>query len=44
MSTDYVDRTATLIRAVEAQELLPHAIRLLSEGGRWSRSSSGSRA
>ena len=33
MSTDYVDRTATLIRAVEAQELLPHAIRLLSEGG-----------
>ncbi len=32
MSTDYVERTATLIRAVEAAELLPHAIRLLSKG------------
>jgi alkylmercury lyase len=32
MSTEYVDRTATLIRDVEAAELLPYAIRLLSEG------------
>jgi alkylmercury lyase len=32
MTIDYVDRTATLIRDVEAAELLPHAIRLLSEG------------
>jgi alkylmercury lyase len=32
MSTEYIDRTATLIRDVEAAELLPHAIRLLSEG------------
>jgi alkylmercury lyase len=32
MSTDYVERTATLIRGVDAQELLPHAIRLLAEG------------
>jgi alkylmercury lyase len=32
MSSDYVERTITLIRDVEAQELLPHAIRLLSEG------------
>jgi alkylmercury lyase len=32
MSTDYVERTTTLIRGVDAQELLPHAIRLLAEG------------
>jgi alkylmercury lyase len=32
MATDYVDRTATLIRDVEAAGLLPYAIRLLSEG------------
>jgi alkylmercury lyase len=32
MSTEYVDRTATLIRDVEAAELLPYAIRLLAEG------------
>jgi alkylmercury lyase len=32
MSTDYLERTATLIRNVKAQELLPHAVRLLSEG------------
>jgi alkylmercury lyase len=32
MSTDYVERTTTLIRDVEGQELLPHAIRLLSDG------------
>jgi alkylmercury lyase len=32
MAADYVDRSATLIRDVEAAELLPHAIRLLSEG------------
>jgi alkylmercury lyase len=32
MSTDYVQRTTDLIRDVEGQELLPHAIRLLSVG------------
>lgn len=32
MSTDYVERTVELIRKVEGQELLPHAIRLLSDG------------
>jgi alkylmercury lyase len=32
MSTDYVERTTTLIRSVEGRDLLPHAIRLLSEG------------
>jgi alkylmercury lyase len=32
MSTDYVERTTTLIRGVDAQELLPHTIRLLAEG------------
>jgi alkylmercury lyase len=32
MSADYVDRTTELIRGVEGQELVPHAIRLLSEG------------
>jgi alkylmercury lyase len=32
MSSDYVERTTSLIRAIEAQELLPHAVRLLSEG------------
>jgi alkylmercury lyase len=32
MSTDYVERTTTLIRGVDAQQLLPYAIRLLSEG------------
>jgi alkylmercury lyase len=32
MSTDYVERTVALIRRVEGHELLPHAIRLLSEG------------
>lgn len=30
MSTDYVERTATLIRTVDGQALLPHAIRLLA--------------
>jgi alkylmercury lyase len=32
MSTDYVAETTDLIGRVEAQELLPHAIRLLSAG------------
>jgi alkylmercury lyase len=32
MSTHYVEQTAALIGNVEAQELLPHAIRLLSDG------------
>jgi len=32
MSTDYVDQTTDLIGRVEGQELLPHAIRLLSDG------------
>jgi alkylmercury lyase len=32
MSTDYVDQTTDLIGRVEGQELLPHAIRLLSAG------------
>jgi hypothetical protein len=32
MSTKYVDETTALIREVESQELIPHAIRLLSEG------------
>jgi alkylmercury lyase len=32
MATDYVQRTATLIRDIAATELLPHAIRLLAEG------------
>jgi alkylmercury lyase len=32
MSTDYVERTTALIRGVDAQELLAHTIRLLSEG------------
>lgn len=32
MSTDYVERTTALIRSVEGRDLLPHAIRLLSEG------------
>jgi alkylmercury lyase len=32
MSTDYVERSTTLITGVEAAELLPHAIRLLSYG------------
>jgi hypothetical protein len=32
MSTDYVEQTTALIGHVEGQELLPHAIRLLSDG------------
>jgi alkylmercury lyase len=32
MSTDYVEQTTALIGRVEATELLPHAIRLLSDG------------
>jgi alkylmercury lyase len=32
MSTDYVEETTALIGRVEGQELLPHAIRLLSRG------------
>jgi alkylmercury lyase len=32
MSTDYVEQTTALIGRVEGQELLPHAIRLLSDG------------
>jgi alkylmercury lyase len=32
MSTGYVEQTTALIHQVEAQELLPHAIRLLSAG------------
>jgi alkylmercury lyase len=32
MSTDYVEQSIALIGRVEAQELLPHALRLLSEG------------
>jgi alkylmercury lyase len=32
MSTDYVEQTTDLIGRVEGQELLPHAIRLLSNG------------
>jgi alkylmercury lyase len=32
MSTDYVAQTTDLIERVEATELLPHAIRLLSDG------------
>jgi alkylmercury lyase len=32
MSTDYVEETTALIGRVEGQELLPHAIRLLSDG------------
>ena len=32
MSTDYVAQTTTLIERVEATDLLPHAIRLLSDG------------
>jgi alkylmercury lyase len=32
MSTDYVEQTTALIGRVEAHELLPHAIRLLSGG------------
>ena len=32
MSTDYTERTTTLIRRVEGCDLLPHAIRLLSDG------------
>jgi alkylmercury lyase len=32
MSTDYVERTTILIRDLDGQELLPHAVRLLSEG------------
>jgi alkylmercury lyase len=32
MSTHYVDQTTDLIRRVEGQQLLPHAIRLLAEG------------
>jgi alkylmercury lyase len=32
MSIQYVEQTTDLIRRVEGQELLPHAIRLLSEG------------
>jgi alkylmercury lyase len=32
MSTDYVERTTTLIRGVDGHELLPHAVRLLSQG------------
>jgi alkylmercury lyase len=32
MSTDYVEQTTALIGRVEGTELLPHAIRLLSEG------------
>jgi alkylmercury lyase len=32
MSTDYVEQTTALIGRVEGQELLPHAIRLISGG------------
>jgi alkylmercury lyase len=32
MSTNYVEQTTALIGRVEGQELLPHAIRLLSDG------------
>jgi alkylmercury lyase len=32
MSTGYVEQTTALIGRVEGQELLPHALRLLSEG------------
>jgi alkylmercury lyase len=32
MSTKYVEETTALIREVEGEELIPHAIRLLSEG------------
>ena len=32
MTTGYVERTITLMRGIDAQELLPHAIRLLSDG------------
>jgi alkylmercury lyase len=32
MSTDYVEQTTALVGRVEAQELLPHGIRLLSDG------------
>ena len=32
MSTDYVEQTTALIGRVEAQELLPHAVRLLADG------------
>lgn len=32
MSTQYVEQTTALIRRVEGQELLPHVIRLLSDG------------
>jgi alkylmercury lyase len=32
MSTKYVDETTELIRSVEGEQLIPHAIRLLSEG------------
>jgi alkylmercury lyase len=32
MSTDYVEQTTALIGRVEGQELLPHALRLLSDG------------
>jgi alkylmercury lyase len=32
MGTDYVEQTTALIGRVEGQELLPHAIRLLSDG------------
>lgn len=32
MSTQYVERTIALIRHIKGQELLPHAVRLLSNG------------
>jgi alkylmercury lyase len=32
MSTDYIEQTTELIDRVEGRELLPHAVRLLSEG------------
>jgi alkylmercury lyase len=32
MSTDYLEQTAALIDRVEGRDLLPHAVRLLSEG------------
>jgi hypothetical protein len=34
MSTDYVEQTTALIDRVEGRELLPHAVRLLSDGVR----------